>query len=166
MSFRDDIKGHADKFWSQPCQDGVVWTSYRAIHINAELGSRKLPSAEWTGAFLNYDGGKGRSEGLFVIKKSERAKALATWNVESCPSAVMLATFHDKRSDDPLFPAGKPPKDFALNDCTHFTSECVVSGGQPSSLASISAGEFFDKLHASTKTKTLARVIPLADARR
>jgi len=130
MSFRDDIKSHADTFWSQPCRDGLVWTSYRAINVNAELGARKLPTAEWMGAFLFYESGKGQAEGLFVIKKSERTKALTTWKVESCPSAVMLATFHDKRSDDPAFPANKQPKDFGLNDCTHFTSECVVAGGQ------------------------------------
>jgi hypothetical protein len=168
MSFRDDIKKHADTFWSQPCKDGIVWTSYRDIHIGSEILSRKLSAAEWTGAFLFYtsNGSGRRDEGLFLIKNGERAKALSTWNMESCPSAIMLATFHDKRSDDPLFPPNKPPKDFALNDCTHFTSECVIAGGLPASFSSIDAGQFFDKLHASNKTKSLARLVEIADARR
>jgi hypothetical protein len=165
MSFRDDIKKHADTFWSQPCRDGLVWTFYRGINIASEISTRKLSAGDWTGAFLDYNGGKHRSEGLFLIKKSERAAALKTWRVESCPSAIMLATFHDNRAEDSAFPAGKPPKDYGLNDCTHFTSECIEAGGLPASIKSIHAGEFYTKLFNSDKTKTLARTVKIADAK-
>ncbi|HEY4184767.1 MAG TPA: hypothetical protein VGP07_06835 [Polyangia bacterium] len=167
MSFRDEIKKHADKHWFQPCADGLVWVSYKGIDVRRAIAEQK-PPGQWTGAFLNYtSGGTDRAEGLFLIKTGEQAAALKTWNVESCPSAVMLATFHDKRKDDPNFPPNKPPKDFGLNDCTHFTSECVVTGGGlPAALLSIDAGQFFNSLYASSTTKTLARVVPIEDARK
>jgi hypothetical protein len=181
MGFREDIVRYADTNWGQVCSDQVVYVrggggaSYvdanGKLSISSCLSHFKKTSPLWWPVFLDYDttyrGKPRRSEGLFLIEMSKVSIALDTWSYQepALSTAIPVATFHDVPSDEePLMPAGTRPGPYGLNDCTHFTSQCLLAGGLSSSLASIDAREFFDKLYASSATKSLARIVPRAQA--
>jgi hypothetical protein len=106
-------------------------------------------------------------EGLFLVELSKVTIARETWSYQepALSTAIPVATFHNNPLDEePMMPEGLRPEAHGLNDCTHFTSQCLLAGGLSSSLASIDAREFFDKLYASSATKTLARIVPRAQA--
>src|SRR6185503_13671447 len=60
----------------------------------------------------------------------------------------------------------KPPPYFGLNDCTHFTSECLIQGGfaVTDDKARRGAGELYDYLYWSGGTKVLALDVSQGDA--
>ena len=53
---RSAIVSYANTYWYQPCKDGKAWLANEPVIIANEISKRKLSSADWTGAFLGYDG--------------------------------------------------------------------------------------------------------------
>jgi len=130
MGYREKVVDHATAFWWRPCEDGVVWIKNDAVNIQVEVSRRKLKN--YGGAFLWYSPWK--LEGLFLLPSSQ-IDAAKNGKMEDFSSAIMLASYSDdlkneSQAQDYLKKTlGKLPPYHALNDCTHFTSECLISGG-------------------------------------
>lgn len=132
MGYRQKVLDHATAFWWRPCEDGVVWTKEDAVDLQTEANKRRLK--KHGGAFLWYS--PSNLEGLFLLPASQIAAA-KDGKFEDFPSAIMLAAYSDNLADEA--PAqtylkrtlrALPPY-HGLDDCTHFTSECLISGGFP-----------------------------------
>lgn len=134
MGFREKVVAHAESYWWQPCPDGVVWLKDRAVNIAAEASQRHLKN--YGGAFLWYSPFK--YEGLFLLPTSQINEARCSdASFGDFPSAVMLASYSDNLSSESEAQTWLKknlrtlPPYHGLNDCTHFTSDCLVTGGFP-----------------------------------
>jgi len=169
---RSAIVSYANTYWYQPCKDGKAWLANEPVIIANEISKRKLSSADWTGAFLGYDGQSKPDtagtrtrwllEGLYLIKRSDAGKLLSDRKASSYPGAIMLASWYDNRSDDSLT---NPPPYNGLNDCAHFVTECLAAGGAPG-LRTVSVPNLLNSLTAHSETKTLAKFTNQANAQR
>jgi len=164
MSYdRDKAYSHAETYWWRPCTDGLVWIASQPINVAREAASRKLNS--YTGVFLWY--GASDLEGLFLLPAAKAASA-RDGKLSSFPEAVMLASYKDRRADEAteLKALKLSPPYFGLNDCTHFTTECLAKGGftVTNDHARRGANDLYQYLLAHGSTKTLASDVTEADA--
>ena len=168
MVDRAKVVAYATKYWWRPCEDGIVWVGYGPIDVAKkakEAKKAKDAKEEYVGVFLWYPGKDGSQlEALCLVPKSkekeiETKNGEATWDKYKS-DAIALASWANKRTDkeEDLTGFGKtPPPDFGLNDCTHFTSECLIAGGLSikDEKAHRGAGVLANFLDASKETATL-----------
>lgn len=125
--YRDKVVAYAESYWWRPCADGIVWWKRDAIHVGAWITKLKLHN--YQGIFLWYS--NPRLEGLFLLPAAQ-IEAAKDGNFSDYPNAVMLCSYEDNQKAETKIFADlkiKPPPLYGLNDCTHFTTECLISGG-------------------------------------
>ena len=164
MSFnRKKVTDHAEQFWWRPCQDGFVWIKGRRIYISIEVSQRKLHG--YGGAFLWYS--TRRLEGLFLLPLSKIPIA-KDGHLAKFPEAVMLASYSDNAGEETALLKAlslKPPY-HGLNDCTHFTSECLTKGGfeVANEHAQRGAGSIYEYMLTHPQVKVLGSEVTKVDA--
>ena len=164
MAFsRDKVVKHAEDYWWKPCKDGVVWIKSQPLHIAIEAAKLKLKG--YGGAFLWYSSSK--LEGLFLLPMAQLSLTKDGY-LKDFPDAVMVASYMDNRAQEAALLKDlklKPPY-FGLNDCTHFTSECLIQGGfeVKDEHARRGAGSMYNYLFNHPKVKVLASDAAKSDA--
>ena len=169
---RANVVSYANEYWFRPCRDGKAWLANEAVVIASEIARRKLPTADWIGAFLGYDGSSKPNtagtrshwllEGLYLVRSGDAGRLRSDRIAASYPDAIMLASWYDNRSDDALT---HPPQYNGLNDCAHFVTECLASGGE-AGLRTVSVPALLNSLTSHADTKVLARFTNQANAQR
>jgi hypothetical protein len=172
MINRDKVLAYAKSYWWRPCKDGKVWIASEPINLAKEAKDRK--KEDYVAVFLWYPakGNKnannsydGMWETLALVPPAKAKEIEGTkddddrlWS-KYASDGIALASWKDDPKDSlenlGAFPT-KPPY-FGLNDCTHFTSECLIAGGFPitNDKARRGAGDLADYLDASKDTATL-----------
>lgn len=174
MSFdRAKVAGHAEAYWWRPCEDGVVYIKTQGLNVGQEANRLKLKG--YGGAFLWYS--RQKLEGLFLVPNSKVPATKDKFDTDF-PDAVMLSSydddptdeplgyFQDMRRPDPTLPGRQRPPYHGLNDCTHFTSECLIKGGFPvtNEHARRGAPDLYQYLYHHASTKVLASEVGTTDA--
>ena len=170
MIDRAKVLAYATKYWWAPCEDGIVWVGYAPINVNAAGKKAKdsnKAAEDYVGVFLWYPSKSGANlEALCLVPRSKEKEIEAAKDADRKWSkyasvGIALASYKDDHDDEDenldVFPT-KPPY-HGLNDCTHFTSECLIAGGFPivseKDAARRGAGDLANYLNASSATKTL-----------
>jgi len=167
--FRDDIIDHAYKYWITPCKSGTVYTKNQVINVKQEVSNRRL-TGNWQGLFMPYDDNDFRlHEGLYLVRNVDLDNARENGTEElafriNAEDKILICTYYDDDKKNNLDPKIKP-KYHGLNDCAHFASECLASGGIKCGTGSV--GELLRQLSVLpyTTTKTLALTVPLDKAK-
>lgn len=169
MINRAKLLDYATQYWWRPCKDGMVWVGYGPINVAKKAKDAKKAKGakeDYVGAFLWYPSKDDPFplESLCLVPKSKEAEIekLKDFNrtfEKYKEVAIPLASYKDNPKDQDenreYFPTAPP--DYGLNDCTHFTSECLIAGGFPvsSDKARRGAGDLANYLDASKETWTL-----------
>ena len=141
----------------------MVWVKDDSITLGRVPHTLKKPGYEL--AFLWYS--DDHLEGLFLVPGS---KMIATQDKleTDFPDAIMIASYHDSPADEPIayFAGKKRPPFHGLNDCTHFTSECLIKGGfaVTNEHARRGAPDLYSYLYYHASTKVLASEVTSAEA--
>ena len=158
MAFdRSKIVQYAKDYWWRPCKDGVVWAKNGSITISQIALTKKLPN--YDGAFLWYRGTKSpTTEGLFLVPRSQIDVTMSNKSQSDFPDAVMICSYEDNPGDEPDDIKKQKLPYYGLNDCTHFTTECLAFGGFPVTVwhARVGAPQFHEYLTSHKDTKVLA----------
>jgi len=162
---RANAVDYANKNWFQACStNGVVWTRNTPIDVAKETRKLKLDPNEWVGRFLFYDSGAAISEGLFLVPAAEATPSILKsreFLSRNFPNKRFLCSWSDRAKEST---EGQTPPFTGLNDCTHFTSSCLVAGGLQ--VANLMAGTFVGMLRADSDVKTLCLTVHKDLARR
>jgi hypothetical protein len=139
MFKRADAVKYATDYWWRPTKDGVVYVKSKPV-VLAKVAQRNLK--DYVGVFLWYPAKntsvsrKGMWEALCLVSKATAEKIEKKPHEDRLLSdyadAIPLASFKDdyaKQENLRVFPT-QPPY-VGLNDCTHFTSQCLIAGGFP-----------------------------------
>ena len=185
MIDRDKVFAFAKANYWRPLPDGIVWVAYGPIDVNAaakRAKESKKATEDFVGVFLWYASSFGsRLEMLALVPKSKESEIEAAndddrlWSKYSSVG-VALASYKDDptAAEENLAAFPTPPPYHGLNDCTHFTSQCLVEGGFPitstkkddeADRARRGAGDLAHFLDAASETKTLCMMASHADAR-
>ena len=138
---RVGVKKYVEDYWWRPCKDNSVWIKTRRLHIPtlvAEMKGNprqkpKLTAPAYEGAFLTY--GPENLEGLFLVPAGQQAQTRTNdkYTDFKARGAIMLASYKDSSGEEAmdLSRLDLYPPFYGLNDCTHFTTECLIAGGFP-----------------------------------
>lgn len=71
---------YARKHWTTPCDDGIFWLTYGAVHIGEKRKQLKAPAADgWKAMFVRYlDAGEKAEKAIF--KKGTDEKLISDWD--------------------------------------------------------------------------------------
>jgi hypothetical protein len=136
---RQQVVDHAEEYWWQPCEDNWVWVKSDVIILANQIKDHK----GYVAVFLWYPAkdttvsANGMWEALCLVPQATMNKIVKLPHDKRLLSdfasdAILLASFKDeypKEENLKVFP--KKPPYVGLNDCTHFTSECLIAGGVP-----------------------------------
>lgn len=161
---RDAIVNYAMAFWWRPCKDGVVWVKTDKIVLSAIAARKKLQG--YDGAFLWYPAPRiPQMEGLYLLPRSQ-IEAAKDRPASAYPDAVMICSYEDKPGDEPADIQKLKLPYYGLNDCTHFTTECLGAGGfhVTDEHARRGAPDLYRYLLAHKDTKMLGSDVAVEDA--
>ncbi len=166
---------HANRYWSEVCEDGRVMTKQKAIVIQEEYDHFKLDRLKWTAVFLKYAGPDANavSEGLFFVAKGDSRAALAVRkltfftvdnfdNPDGTRGWHFICSWRDSGKDNIRW--GIEPRYTGLNDCAHFVSECLSKAGLKK-VASNEVGQLVSNLQ-NAGAKKLCQFVDKERARR
>jgi hypothetical protein len=129
---------HAETYWWQPCKDNWVWVKRDLIDLNKEIKKHAgyVPVFLWYPAQNTTVSANGMWETLCLVPKAAADKIVKLPHekrllADFAKDAILLASFKDDYKDENLTVFPKQPPYVGLNDCTHFTSECLIAGGVP-----------------------------------
>ncbi len=151
---RDAVLDYAREYYWRPCPDGKVYINQGPLMI-ANLKFEAKRNTGYETIFLNYTDG---AEGLFLVPQGQLYAAKGR-KAQEVRDAIMVCSYHDKPSDEPpdMKRWGYSPKHFGLNDCTHFTTECLIAGGFPA--PSVSARQWAPALYTELANHHRVRLI-------
>ncbi len=165
---------HANRYWSEICEDGSVMTKNKRIVIQEEYKNFKLEPSQWMAVFLKYSTPNAStvSEGLFFVEKSDSRAALGVRkqtlfrvdnfdNQDGTRGWHFICSWRDSGKDNIRW--GIEPRYTGLNDCAHFVSECLSKAGLK--VGSNDVGQLVRNLQKAG-AKTLCQLVDKDRARR
>jgi Putative amidase domain len=167
MIKRKQAVDYAETYWWQPCKDGLVWVKRDVVDLPKEIKKHK----GYVAVFLWYPAADTRvsANGMWetlclvpravadkIVKLPHEKRLLSDFSKD----AILLASFKDDYDDDNLEVFPKQPPFVGLNDCTHFTSQCLIAGSFPVTKkeATRGAGDLVEYLRASAEVTTLCHI--------
>jgi hypothetical protein len=161
---------HANDFWADPCEDGIVWTQFKAIKIAEEYGRLHLDPKEWGSVFLNYNvTDKLVREGLYFVRWSQgdlASRIQSGFKADDFPDRYFICSWRDAGFDLDLGSNNQKPPHTGLNDCAHFVSECLRHAGVSLPQDVKDVDTLLRLLRNRSDTKTLAWLVNIDQARR